>query len=224
LVYMTAHTSGGHVNCAVTFAMVLSGDVDPATGVCYLISQVLGSIAGAALLALVFKKEDDLTKAFGTNAVNPERDYINAWFGEALCTYLLVTVIYQTATHSTAITRVHPEAPPSFAPIPIGLAVFFAHLILITLDGCSINPTRTLGPAIIGAIRYNSDVFDAFYIFMCAPLIGAGLAAGQEVFMRRLNEMETKVEMQSNEELQMTNTTQSYPQKQEAQAEPQVEV
>lgn len=222
LVYMTAHTSGGHVNCAVTFAMVLSGDLDPATGVCYVISQILGSIAGAALLALVFKKEDDLTK-LGTNAINADRDYLQAWFGEAVMTYLLVTVIYQTATHKTSITRVHDDARPSLAPVPIGLAVFLAHQVLISLDGCSINPTRTLGPAIIAAIRYNSDVFDAFYIFMCGPLIGAGLAALQEIFTRRLTEMESKVEIQSNEEVQMTNTTDAYPQKQEV-AEPQIEV
>jgi len=213
LVYMTAHTSGGHVNCAVTFAMVLVGEMEAATGICYFISQVLGSIAGAALLALVFKKEDDLTK-LGTNSVNPERDNLQVWFGEAIMTYLLVTVIFQTAASNASIARVHTDARPSFAPIPIGLAVFLAHQVLITLDGCSINPTRTLGPAIIGAIRYDSKVFNDFYIFMLAPLLGAAVAAAQEIFMRRLNEMETKVEMQTNEEVEMT-TADAYPQKTE---------
>lgn len=223
LVYMTAHTSGGHVNCAVTFALMISGDCEVATGVCYIISQILGSIAGAGLLALVWKKDDELAR-LGMNAVNPGRDNYQVWFGEALMTYLLVTVIYQTAVEKSSLTRVHSDARPAFAPVPIGLAVFLAHQVLITLDGCSINPTRTLGPAVIGAFRYNKHVFDDFYIFMLAPLVGAGLAALQENFMRRLSVM---VEMQPEEKLEMTTVgDDAYPQKEvvEQPSAPQQEV
>lgn len=215
LVYMTAHTSGGHVNCAVTFALMLSGDICPATAGCYIISQILGSITGAGLLALVFSPDDDLTKGLGTNAVAGGRKNYQVWVGEILMTYLLVTVVYQTAVNRYSITRVHSEAKPSFAPVPIGLAVFLAHQVLITLDGCSINPTRSLGPAIVGVIRYNKDVFDHIYIFLLAPMVGAGLAALQELFLRRLDDMESKVEMQAEETVQMAST-EAYPQKPEA--------
>merc|ERR1719361_1337433 len=102
-------------------------------------------------------------------------------------TFLLWSVIFQTAVDNGAISRSTTEERPVTAPIAIGFAVFLAHMVLIAVDGCSINPTRSFGPALIGSFRYD-NTFQDFEIFIFGPLIGAALAAVQDFFMSFVNQ------------------------------------
>jgi len=195
LVYMTAHTSGGHVNCAVTFALCLAGLCEPLDGVMIAVVQFAGSVLGALLIAATFKEENDMTGGLGTNAIADGVGYGNAWCGEIVMTYLLCTVVFATAVNENAITRNVKTQNPMLAPVAIGFSVFLAHQVLIAVDGCSINPTRTFGPAVVGSFRHDKT-FNDFEVFMVGPLVGAAIAALQYRVMKTLDEkVDKEIEM-----------------------------
>jgi len=172
--YAIGHYSGGHINCAVTFGLYLAGEVEWFQGVCILLAQLLGSITGAALLSCMYPKDKDLTGALGSNAVNEGYSVVHAFLGEVMMTFLLVFVVLETAiSPATKASRV-------VACLAIGLAVFLAHVVLIPVDGCSINPTRSFGPALVAACHRGKglNAFQDMWIFWLGPLVGAAAAVG----------------------------------------------
>lgn len=146
LAYSVGHHSGGQINCAVTLSLVLGGQVPWYQGLVNLIAQLIGSLLGAGLLCAVFPCEVDETKTVGTNIIDTRWGVGNVLVGEFLGTFLLCFVVWETAVSPVASCGKN-------ACIAIGFAVFLAHVILLPVDGCSINPTRSFGPAIVGAIR-----------------------------------------------------------------------
>ena len=179
LAFATAHSSGGHINCAVTFALTIVGTCHPVRGAVYLVSQLVGSIAGAALLALTTSGASDVldrTGGLGSNGLqNPSVTVGNAFVVEVMGTFLLCYVVLETAVNISAVTTDGETMvrgnKQNLAPIPIGLAVFLAHVICIPVTGCSINPTRSFGPAVV------SGSWDHHWIWWAGPLTGALLAA-----------------------------------------------
>jgi len=179
LAYSIGHYSGGHINCAVTFGLVLSGHCSIVQGVANLVSQLLGSIAGAGILYSIFNKDNDGTQVFGSNGVNSAYTWWNALIAEALGTFLLMFVVLQTAVNKKS------EGNRANAAIAIGLAVYLAHMVLIHIDGCSINPTRSFGPALVASFVYgdfNKFMVKDMWIFWVGPLIGAAVAVGVSNF------------------------------------------
>jgi len=188
LAYSIGHHSGGHINCAVTFSLVLGGQVPWYQGVANVLAQLLGSVLGACFLAIVFPCEGDMTGGtLGTNIINREvYGQGRALAGEIFGTFLLCYVVWETAVSKKSTVGQN-------ACIAIGFAVFLAHLILLPIDGCSINPTRSFGPAIVGKIRNCAgeeswrlsggqlDIHDKgledLWVMFLGPLIGAALAA-----------------------------------------------
>eukprot|EP00933_Yihiella_yeosuensis_P045632 TRINITY_DN4102_c1_g1_i1.p1 TRINITY_DN4102_c1_g1~~TRINITY_DN4102_c1_g1_i1.p1 ORF type:complete len:544 (+),score=102.40 TRINITY_DN4102_c1_g1_i1:107-1738(+) len=174
LVYATAPLSGGHINCAVTLSLVLTGNVGVLQAIANVVAQLVGSVVGAGLLCAVYPELKDNTNSLGSNGVGDGWSSGNALVGEIMGTFLLVYVVLQTACD------IKSEANRAQAAIAIGLAVFVAHVMLIPIDGCSINPTRSFGPALVAEIRYNSDVsfFKDMWIFWIGPILGSLLATG----------------------------------------------
>lgn len=184
LAYAIGHHSGGQINCAVTFSLVLGGQVPWYQGIANLLAQLVGSLLGAAFLCIVFPCGGDLTQTLGTNIINRETYGVGrALAGEIFGTFLLCYVVWETAVSKKSTVGQN-------ACIAIGFAVFLAHLILLPIDGCSINPTRSFGPAIVGKIREcNPNIVDAdlktmsdrgledLWVMFLGPLVGAGLAA-----------------------------------------------
>jgi len=172
LAYAIGHHSGGHMNCAVTLGLVLAGECGVAQGIGNFIAQMFGSILGAGILCLIFPAEQDKTGGLGANGVADGWEWYNALVGEIMGTFLLMYVVLQTACHpKSAGNRAQ-------AALAIGLAVFMAHVLLIPVDGCSINPTRSMGPALVAQVRYGKNTFKDIWIFWLGPLVGAALAAG----------------------------------------------
>eukprot|EP00442_Polarella_glacialis_P035809 CAMPEP_0115069988 /NCGR_PEP_ID=MMETSP0227-20121206/12862_1 /TAXON_ID=89957 /ORGANISM="Polarella glacialis, Strain CCMP 1383" /LENGTH=394 /DNA_ID=CAMNT_0002456449 /DNA_START=60 /DNA_END=1244 /DNA_ORIENTATION=- len=174
LAYSVAHHSGGHINCAVTFALVLSGVTPWRQGLIYTISQLLGSMLGATLLMLTYDCDRDMTGGLGSNVVADGFSYWQVFLAEALMTFMLVYVIFENAVTSKSSSGQN-------ACLVIGFAVFIAHTILLPIDGCSINPTRSFGPAIISALRpcgasENLGLRD-LWVMWVGPLFGAAVAA-----------------------------------------------
>lgn len=172
LAYSIGHHSGGHINCAVTFALVLQGQVPWYQGIANCIAQMLGSLLGALILMIIIPCELDLTTTLGTNIIAGSKS--EAFAAEVFGTFVLCFVVFETA--------VTPQAScGKNACIAIGFAVFLAHVLMLPIDGCSINPTRSFGPAIMSKIRacgnYTEGGLDDLWIMWLAPLIGAACAA-----------------------------------------------
>merc|ERR1711865_752965 len=179
LAYSIGNKSGGHINCAVTTALMVAGKCPLLEGITIIVFQFLGSLTGAGLLAATIPDGEDATGCFGTNSVQPGFSKGNAFCGEFFMTFLLMYVVFHTAVHKR-----HSIKTDNAAALAIGMSVFCAHCVLIPITGCSINPTRTFGPAVVASFR-DIDGGDAdkchhywrdIWIFFLAPESAAVVA------------------------------------------------
>ncbi|WP_413966388.1 MIP family channel protein [Actinacidiphila polyblastidii] len=168
--YAVGPISGSHLNPAVTLGMLVARRITVRTAVEYWIAQVLGGIAGAALLLLVAKQVPGLRThgAFGTNGYGYRSavgvNIFGAFVVEVIMTFLLVFV-YLAVTHRIAVV--------GFDGLPIGMALVVIHLIGVPLTGTGVNPARSLAPAIFA----GSPALTQVWLFLVAPLVGGALAA-----------------------------------------------
>jgi len=175
LAYAVGKYSGGQINCAVTFGLVISGNLGIVQGLVNFVAQMLGSVAGAFILSQMHPAKADKTGSIACNSISEAHSTVNALVGEIMMTALLMFVVLETATGAAATA---PAGP--LAPIAIGLAVFLAHSVLIPIDGCSINPTRSFGPAVVASLTREGkreEVWKDMPVFWAGPLAGAALAA-----------------------------------------------
>lgn len=173
LAYSIGHYSGGQINCAVTLALWVSGQITIQQAVGNAIAQLLGSVLGALVLHIMYREENDCTGGLGTNSVSKGFSRRNAFIGEFMGTFLLVYVVHEVAVNPLTNSNV------ALAPLAIGLSVFLAHCVLIPIDGCSINPTRTIGPHIVCRfLRKSKPSWTDMWVFWVGPSTGALAAAG----------------------------------------------
>jgi aquaporin Z len=166
IAYAFGPVSGAHVNPAVTLAMLLGRRLPVGDAIGYWIAQFLGAIAGGALLKLFVSSfgVTDYTGALGTNAYdNGAINMAGAFVLEAVLTAAFVLVILLVTERVAA---------PGFAGLAIGLTLTLVHLVGIPLTGTSVNPARSLGPAIFEGGTAMSQV----WLFILAPLVGAVIA------------------------------------------------
>merc|ERR1719410_3216929 len=130
----------------------------------------------------------------GSNEVQRHDGYTAGmtFFAEFVFSFMLVFVVFQTAVEKGAITGSNDSARPVTAPIAIGFAVFLAHLFLIPVTGCSINPPRSFGPALVATIDGQKGLFDDFWIFFVAPMLGGAIAGLTHKFNGEASETEDK--------------------------------
>lgn len=180
LAYATAHSSGAHINCAVTWALFLVGKCNWRRALAYLAAQMLGSVLGAGLLYGTTNNGDvnllDRSGALGANGL--QNDVVTlgqAFLVETMGTFLLVFVVLETAICGQAVTtdgdKMVGGNKQNLAPLAIGFAVFMAHVVCIPITGCSINPTRSFGPALV------ADAWDDHWLWWIGPLTGATMGA-----------------------------------------------
>lgn len=164
MAYSIGNVSGCHINPAVSLAMLITKKMNVKDFIGYIISQLLGALAGAALLGYLLNS----FKALGTNGYGAADQLattpINALIIEAILTFIFITVIL-------AVTSKKENS--SVAGIVIGLTLTLVHLIGIPFTGTSVNPARSLMPAILQGGSALSQV----WVFILAPLLGATLAA-----------------------------------------------
>ncbi len=172
LAYGVGNISGGHVNPAVSLGVLLSGGMTPADFCGYVVAQVLGALAGSGLLAAIFSLGgvEDKTGGFGTNGLGGVNGSVAAGLiVEIVLTFLFVLLILGVTSKN--------QSHGSFGGLIIGLTLVGIHIIGIGLTGTSVNPARSLGPAIVAAINGNADPLKVVWVFIVAPLIGGALAA-----------------------------------------------
>ena len=173
LAYSVGNISGGHVNPAVSLGFLLTKQMSIGEFCAYFISQVCGALAGSGLLAVIFGLSgiEDKTGGFGTNGLGNINGNVAAGIiVEVVLTFIFVLCILGV----TSPKRSH----GSFGGLIIGLTLVGIHIIGIGLTGTSVNPARSLGPAIIAAISGNTAPISVIYVFIIGPFLGAALAAG----------------------------------------------
>ena len=171
LAYSIGNVSGCHINPAVTVAFWVNGDIDTKDLLGYIVSQVLGALAGAGILKGVFALGDrtDLTGALGSNGLGGVNNSIAAGLiVECILTFIFIMAILGVTSKKANHGHV--------AGIVIGLTLVLVHILGIGLTGTSVNPARSLGPAIITAIAGNTDPIIDSWIFIVGPLAGSLLA------------------------------------------------
>ena len=165
MAYAIGGISGCHINPAVSLSMLISKKMDATQFIGYVISQILGAIAAAALLQTLLRMSgmEDLTGGLGTNSFG-NIGLGGAFIVEILLTFIFVFVILGVVSDSTKA---------NVAGIVIGLTLTFVHIVGIPLTGTSVNPARSIGPAILA----GGSALSELWVFIAAPIIGAALAA-----------------------------------------------
>jgi aquaporin Z len=137
----------------------------------YWVAQVAGAIVGALVLYIILSG-----KAQGWNGSLGQNGWGAGYLGEYGTLAALVYEIVATFLFLVTILGVtHPFAPTGFAGLAIGLTLVAIHLVGINVTGTSVNPARSIGPALVG-IASNPGAVAKLWLFIIAPLIGAGLA------------------------------------------------
>jgi len=164
MVYAFGHVSGAHINPAVTISMLVTRKIGIIDGIGYIVFQIIGAIIAAFSLKAILPELGSKVN-FGTQGGPSDLLNYSAMSGfavELVLTFFLVTVIFMTA--------VHKKAPGGIAGLAIGGMIFLIHLVGVPLTGASVNPARTLGPAIA------SGYWDFHWIYWAGPIIGAIIA------------------------------------------------
>jgi aquaporin Z len=168
MAYAVGHISGGHFNPAVTVGLWAAGRFKTADMVPYWAAQVAGAIAAAAVLYLIASGKPGWdVGGFASNGygeLSPGKYSVLACFvAEVLATFFFLMIILGCTSS---------KAPAGFAPIAIGLGLTLIHLIIIPVTNTSVNPARSIGPALFAGGAYVSQL----WLFIVAPFIGAALA------------------------------------------------
>uniref|UniRef100_A0ACD5ZZQ7 Uncharacterized protein n=1 Tax=Avena sativa TaxID=4498 RepID=A0ACD5ZZQ7_AVESA len=179
LVYCTAGISGGHINPAVTFGLLLARKVSLPRAFLYMAAQCLGAICGAALVKAVHGAHHYALYGGGANELATGYSRSSGLVAEALGTAVLVYTVF-SATDPKRMAR--DSHVPVLAPLLIGFAVLMVHLATIPVTGTGINPARSLGAAVV----YNGKkAWAEQWIFWVGPFVGAAIAMVYHQFVLR---------------------------------------
>ncbi len=171
LVYAIGPISGCHINPAVTMGFISSGRMKVQEGIAYMVAQAAGGIAGAYLLYWMFTTVPSYHKSLqglGTDGYGAQSLLHISQGGAFLVEVVLTAVFVMVVLFST-----HKAAIQGAAGVAIGFALVIVHLIGIPLTGTSVNPARSLGPALVVGGTALSQV----WVFIVAPLVGGIIAA-----------------------------------------------
>ena len=166
--YAIGNISGCHVNPAVSLAMLISKKLSVKDFVCYVVSQVLGAIAGTSILFFILSNTNLGTTQLGANFYG-ELSANNITLIAAIVTEIVLTFVFIY----TILGVTSDDSKSSVSGLVIGLTLTFVHLIGIPLTGTSVNPARSLAPAIF----LGGEAFKQIWVFILAPLVGGAIAA-----------------------------------------------
>ncbi|MBI1383343.1 MAG: aquaporin Z [Rhizobiales bacterium] len=170
MAYAVGPISGGHFNPAVSTGLAVAGRFSWSELLPYVVAQLLGAVAAAALLYLIVSGKTGFTgvggfAANGYGTASPGGfSMVSAFVAEAVLTaFFLIIILGATAK----------RAPAGFAPIAIGLALTLIHLISIPITNTSVNPARSTSQALFA----GGDALGQLWLFWLAPVIGAAIGA-----------------------------------------------
>jgi aquaporin Z len=169
MAYAVGHVSGGHFNPAVTVGVFAAGRFPSKSILPYIVAQIAGAIAGAGILYLIAsgKAGFDVSAGFASNGYGAHSPG-----GYTLAAALLCELVMTFFFLIVILGATDERAPKGFAPIAIGLALTLIHLVSIPVTNTSVNPARSIGPAIF----VGGWAISQLWLFLVAPIAGAFLA------------------------------------------------
>lgn len=164
MAYSIGKISGCHINPAITLGVLLSGRMTTKDAAMYMLFQVIGAVVGSAILYLLVSTGTHAGPTeTGSNGFT-DGNMIQAFIAEMVFTFIFVLVVLGVTSKG---------AQNSFAGLAIGLALVLIHIVCIPITGTSVNPARSIGPAIFA----GSHALSQLWLFIVAPLLGAAIAA-----------------------------------------------
>lgn len=171
MVYAIGSISGCHINPAITIAMLVNGKISGKDAGMYIICQCIGAIIAAVLLFAIMSglpAYNIATDGLGQNGYGSASPggfpLMSGLIAEVILTFIFLLVIFGATSKA---------APAGFAGIAIGFSLAIIHMVGIPITGTSVNPARSLGPALI----VGGTALGQLWLFIIAPIIGAVLAA-----------------------------------------------
>ena len=163
MAYAIGSISGCHINPAITLGCMISGRMGVKEGVGYMISQVVGAIVGSAIIYVLLQGIDVTATTTGANGYTCST--LTAFLAEAIFTFIFVLVVL-------GVTDAN-KGNSSLAGLAIGLTLVLIHIVCIPITGTSVNPARSIGPALFE----GGQALSQLWLFIVAPFVGAAIAA-----------------------------------------------
>ena len=168
MAYAIGGISGCHINPAITLGVFLSGRMNSKDCGMYMLFQVIGAIIAAALLAFLVSTDPGLARGTATGANACASDNVmNGLLAEIVLTFIFVLVVLGSTSKTNGATN-------NFAGLAIGLSLILVHLVCIRYTGTSVNPARSIAPAIFE----GGTALANLWIFIVGPFVGGACAAG----------------------------------------------
>ncbi len=171
MAYAIGPISGCHINPAVTLGMFMAKRIKGKEALLYMVAQVIGAILAAGILFIVASGApgfDAVASGFGSNGYGDHSPG-----GYELGAVMVIEVVLTALLTLTVLFTTDKKAAAGFAGIPIGIVLALIHLISIPVDNTSVNPARSIGPALF----QGGWALEQLWIFIAAPMVGAALAA-----------------------------------------------
>ena len=166
MAYAIGGVSGCHINPAITLGVLASGKMSAKDAAMYILFQIIGAFIASGLLWVITQGvEMDYATTTGANACAPGVSVYAAFLAEMIGTFIFVLVVLGVTDSE--------KGNSSLAGLAIGLSLILIHIVLIPLTGTSVNPARSIAPAVFEGGQALSDL----WIFICAPLVGGILCA-----------------------------------------------
>lgn len=166
MAYSIGGISGCHINPAITLGVWLSGRMSGKDALGYMVFQVIGGVVAAAILFGLTSTAEGIAGT-GANDIQVGSSMAAAIIAEVVFTAIFVFVVLGATSKTNGATN-------NFAGLAIGLTLVLVHLVCIRYTGTSVNPARSIGPAIF----QGGTALSHLWIFIVAPMVGAAVAAG----------------------------------------------
>jgi len=163
MAYTIGKISGCHINPAITLGLLFSKKISGKDAGMYMIFQVIGAIIGSGILYLLAKDSGSTTTLTGANSY-ADGAVVTAFIAETVFTFIFVLVVLGVTSKG---------AENKFAGLAIGLALVLVHIVCIPITGTSVNPARSIGPALFE----GGAALSQLWLFIVAPFLGAILSA-----------------------------------------------
>ena len=171
MAYTIGNISGCHINPAITFGVFLTGKMSGKDATLYILFQIIGALIGSLIIfALVSTGSHGGPTVTGANGFT-EGEALQAFVAEAVFTFIFVLVVLGTTDAK--------KGAGNFAGLAIGLTLFLIHIVCIPITGTSVNPARSIAPAIFDffTVEGGGTPLSQLWLFIVAPLVGAALSA-----------------------------------------------
>ncbi len=173
MAYAIGHITGCHINPAITISMWATGKLSGKDAGLYIVAQILGAIAGAALLYVIAQGKADYSIAangLGQNGVNdgsPDKySLVSGLIAEIVFTCIFLLVIHGATSKNNGNGTV--------AGLAIGLSLTLIHIVGIPVTGVSVNPARSIGPALF----VGGQALANLWVFIVGPIVGGLIGGG----------------------------------------------